>query len=177
MTQEIGKGGKHALFDAGFHDANGGWEFSVGVDGYRMGTLLGWIPLEPQGAADEITDEELKIKPFHRRLLFPEIYDPELGPAVGRNLHDRYTLLATGIPAQSFAIAVNEASPLAIEGQPNRNFNMQSDLKSEEAETNWPSKFQDRPHDWLHSDFKDVSIQFVHPLYQKIIELAEENQE
>ncbi|WFB36366.1 hypothetical protein P3T73_01125 [Kiritimatiellota bacterium B12222] len=97
---------------------------------------------------------------------------------MGRSLHDRYTLLATGIPAQSFAFAVNEAPKLRTENNnEKRNFNMQTEMKSVEAHTYWPPKFQDRRHDWLHSDFKDVSIQFVHPLYPKIIELAEDNQE
>lgn len=37
----------------------------------------------------------------------------------------------------------------------------------------WPTNsFQNNPGDWLHGDFKDVSFQYLHPMYQKMIDLG-----
>ncbi|MDF3131216.1 hypothetical protein P0Y35_18550 [Kiritimatiellaeota bacterium B1221] len=176
VQQEIGKGGQNTIiFNRGFHDANGGWEFNDGEDGYRKPAfLIGWKPFSPEQAKNEITDEELKTKPFHRRLLFPLLYDPELGHGVARDLIDFSTIMGSGIPAMSYAIAVN---PLEELEEQERNFNMQAELKSEEAKTDWPVKFPDYAFDWLHNDFKNVAIQYIHPMYQKIIDLGELNKD
>ena len=82
-------------------------------------------------------------------------------------------LLATGIPATSYAAAANAMNPL-INLQ--RNFNMPTSLKSPEATTDWPVKFKKRPNAWLHSDFKDVALPFLYPLYQRMLNLAQLDQ-
>ncbi|MCC5846382.1 MAG: alpha/beta hydrolase, partial [Verrucomicrobia bacterium] len=174
VKQEIGKGGKSLFFNPLFHDANGGWEFNDGPNGYQKGTAFGWRKFTPQEAENEITDTLLTTKPFHRPFLFPEIYDPELGAGVAANLHDRYVLLATGIPAKSFAIAVNRINELE---DLSRNFDMQAEMKSPQTGSHWPVQFTNYENDWLHSDFKDVALQFVYPLYKKMIEIAGLNED
>ena len=58
-----------------------------------------------------------------------------------------------------------------------RNFNMPTTLKSPEAKTDWPEDSrQDEATDWLHSDFKDVALPFLYPLYQRMIHLAQLDQ-
>ena len=53
---------------------------------------------------------------------------------------------------------------------------MPTTLKSPEAQTDWPVKFKKRPNAWLHSDFKDVALPFLYPLYQRMIHLAQLDQ-
>ena len=171
VKQEIGKGGKTAIFAEVFDDVNGGWNFNDGLFGYRKSTILGGFrEFYPVEAKNEITNEHLKTNPFHSLFLYPGLYEPAFGSQVAEDATDRELLLATGIPATSFAIAVNALDKLDPE---ERNFNMQLEMKSEEAKTAWPIKFPLNPDDWLHSDFKDIAIQFVNPLYQEMIDIAE----
>ena len=75
----------------------------------------------------------------------------------------------------SYAIAVNAAKPLkanVVTGRLSRNFDMPGALKTNVGGV-WPTNsFQNNPGDWLHGDFKDVSFQFLHPMYQKMIDLG-----
>lgn len=165
VSQEIGKGGQNLLAVPSFHDNNGGWEFST----FHM--KPGPIRLSPEEAS-LLTDDQLKEEPFHLKLLYPDLYDPDNGSAAAGPTIKRYELLATGIPAMSFAVAVNPLPKLEIVNPgETRNFNMPAAMKNEYAV--WPThSFQKNPEDWLHGDFKDVSFQYLYPMYQKMIDLG-----
>ena len=72
----------------------------------------------------------------------------------------------------SYAVAVNEVNKLEqMNPGEDRNFNMPATLANEDSP--WPThSFQIDPDDWLHGDFKDVAIQYVYPMYEKMIELG-----
>ncbi len=75
----------------------------------------------------------------------------------------------------SYAIAANSIPKFStVNGDEKRNFNMPDELKTPGgAVTPWPAHEKaNAPGDWMHSDFKDVSLQFVHPMYKKMIDLG-----
>ena len=173
-----------------FHDLNGGWEFNFVLEASTWsvpssldGTYYKWEDhptvsnakitrkLTPEEARDEITDEILRTKPFHRRFLYEDIHDPELGPDIAADIDKRHRLLATGVPASSYAIAANALEKFDLQ---DRNHNMQTEMKNPDAE--WPVHphvpGRMKPENWAHSDFKDVAIQYVHPLYEEMIRIG-----
>jgi hypothetical protein len=180
VSQEIAKGGQNAIAYESFHDVNGGWQFHYNpLDsdpwsrGYVQSRFLVFPrKFTPQEAADEISDANLTLKPFHKPFLYHDLYDPEKGSSVAGQPNVLYHLLATSIPATSYAAATNAMNPLGAQ----RNFEMPIRFKSPEAETDWPVKFKKRPNAWLHSDFKDVALPFLYPLYQRMIHLAQLDQ-
>lgn len=174
VSQEIGKGGQNGVALALLDDLNGGWEFNGEWDislpeGYGDRTRR----RTPSEAA-WITDAELKSKPFHRPFLFSELYDPDRGSGAAGLTDNRYRLLGTGIPATSYAVAANRLDKLGNVA----NFNMPSELMSSGGSASWP-QHEDAlvPNEWRHSDFKDVAIQFLYPMYEKMIELGNLDQD
>ena len=91
----------------------------------------------PQEADAEITNNDLKTKPFYKPFIYGDLYDPALGSATAGVTSNRYKLLATGIPATSYAIAANSLDDLEDEG---RNFNMPVALKSAGGQSSWPAQ-------------------------------------
>lgn len=194
VQQEMAKGGEHPVTAPGFHDLNGGWGFNF-LEKWKFfwesdpeeldGTYYAWDihlvestlrytrKLLPSEAA-LIPDALLKSQPFHQRFLYDGLYDPVLGKVVAGDVELRYKLLATGIPATSYAIAANSLSRLGDLA----NYNMPQELKSTDGFESWPEDEDSQdPSDWMHSDFKDVSFHFVYPMYQEIISLGGLDQE
>lgn len=113
---------------------NGGFEFNFGTEtinnitypqGYYKESLFTGSGLyrkyTPKEADAEITNADLKTKPFYKPFIYGDLYDPALGSATAGVTSNRYKLLATGIPATSYAIAANSLDDLEDEG---RNFSM-----------------------------------------------------
>ena len=71
---------------------------------------------------------------------------------------------------QSFAVAVNEVPKFDPIVGPSRNFNMMTMKENGQ----WPQIRLDAGvgGNWLHSDFRDVALSYVLPMYEKIIELG-----
>lgn len=161
VQQEIAKGGQNKTTGAAFGDLNGGWEFNRSR---KFGYLLKNSPKK----ASKILDSELITKPFHKKFLYADLHDAEKGSDVAGNLDNLYTLLGTGLPATSYAIAVNKIDKLG-----ENNFDMMQELKSNEDGATWPiHKNAMKPEDWMHSDFKDVALQYVMPMYDKMINIS-----
>ncbi len=74
----------------------------------------------------------------------------------------RYDLFARGIPAMSNATAANVMASLTNA----RNFPMHTAGK---VAANGPFPTNARG-DWRHSDFKDVGLPYVYPMYQAMID-------
>jgi hypothetical protein len=184
VQQEIVKGGQHAVAASSFHDLNGGWRFNNNPTanthleaGYAKENLTGtgWRPYTVAEAAAEITDADLKLVPYHLPFLYHGLYDPAQGSSTAGVTTNRYKLLGSGIPATSYAIAANDLPKLnQVNGGEQRNFNMPQALRSPGGYSSWPEdENSNAPEDWMHSDFNDVALQFLHPMYQKMIDLAE----
>ncbi len=91
--------------------------------------------------------------------------DPVQGPGLAAQKLVKYHVLAGGIPALSYAAAANPVSGL-------QGFDMQSEFKTG---TYWPTEGHEDPESagkWIHSDFKNVALSFVHKMYTKMIELG-----
>ena len=83
-------------------------------------------------------------------------------------------MMDTKFTAENFPAAANPLDKFKkTNSKPSRNFNMQEEMKNPKAKDSWPVKFDKRPNDWLHSDFKDVALPYLYPLYKKFIELGE----
>ena len=84
-----------------------------------------------------------------------------------RSPNVRYDLLARAIPAMTFAAG---ASPLpGVAAQGTENFDLEALGR---ASGRWPTEGHAgklKAGRWLHSDFKNVALPLVHPLFTKMI--------
>jgi hypothetical protein len=158
----------------------GGWGFNFNpqqfpeYQGYVKPTFGGfrmYYPEEtPANVPGGITDEQLKTKPFFKPFKEFDLFSPTLGSAKAGELKVQRDVLAAGVPARSYAIAANPVPGLA------GNHNM------DELRT-WPDSWPAENHDgdsagqWLHSDFRDVAINYLYKMYTKMIELGELNED
>jgi len=81
----------------------------------------------------------------------------------------QWDLLASAIPATSFAAGANEVGLTTRE----RNYNMQQERR--DLGLPWPASRMDLPgvgSKWLHSDFRNVALPYVFPVYEKMIEIS-----
>ena len=101
--------------------------------------------------AAAIDSEDLKLVPFFN--FVPEDYD----------LSDQDTqwhLFAEAIPAMSFAVAANPVT------------GMQGNYDMMDYQNGWPqSRLSNsvRLNNWLHCDYKNMSFNYVLPMYEKMI--------
>ncbi len=175
VQQEIGKGGQSLVASPAFHDINGGWSFNS--DAYK------WVPSGNSGRykkktpyeASLLADSDLISKPFFRYFLYRELHHPIHGKDLADSTAVRNRLLATGVPATSYAVAANpcQAFSAKVLAGVSRNYDMPKSLVSPGGKSSWPAHVDAfDPSDWMHSDFKDVAIQFTLPLYEKFIKIA-----
>lgn len=158
VAQEISKGSD--LMDIILKDTHAGW--------HENEDSAPWQAIQEQDnweqRIDELVSEEfVRQHPFHEPFRQPNLYDAAKGSAEGNSKEVQYRLLATAIPAKSFAVAAN---PINILRTKDRNFNMMT-LKNEHGE--WPRGEAA----WLHSDFRDVALCYVHKMYDKMINLEQ----
>lgn len=91
---------------------------------------------------------------------------------IANNKQAVWRLLASAIPARSFAVAANPLSRLSETIGNDNNFNMQT-LRG--ANFSWPTervKGEERDHDWLHSDIKNLALPYVYNTYQQMLSTA-----
>lgn len=170
-AQEFVKGGTSIAIQGQTRE-QGGWGFHYNPSGLL--SINSWDagywknPLSPrrytpEEARDEITDVELTVKPFFLPFLSHALFDPESGSSTAATPRVRYDLLASGIPSTSYAIAANPVTSMA------ENYNL-STYKTHSSL--WPTdKHEGRAAgQWLHSDFKDVAINYHYKLFAKMIQ-------
>jgi hypothetical protein len=129
--------------------------------------------LDPAEAA-KLTPAQLKKDPFFTPPKESCLREPGLlapSPILdGTNM--RYDLLARAIPAMTFAAGA-AAVPLTDSGDQVVNFNLET-----LGRTNpdlWPTEGHGADRlagRWLHSDFKNVALPYVAPLYTHMIKTA-----
>ena len=74
-------------------------------------------------------------------------------------------MLAAAIPAKSFAVAANPVDSFEGKGE---NFDMMS-MKNDNGA--WPRGDDN----WMHSDFRNVALCYVHKMYASMINLGDLN--
>jgi Bacterial TSP3 repeat len=182
-TQELlkGVGWARSLASLAMERSQGGWGFNGEwrgpyVPGSQSHGTGGYYEHVPPGEAQRITDAQLIAHPFFR--LFDErwLHGPRTSspsPLLDAE-HIRYDLLARGIPAMTFAAGAEPIPGLPnIAGAP-ANINLEDTGRT--PGRRWPTDgHQSTRADgrWLHSDFKNVALPFVHPLFTLMITRAQ----
>lgn len=114
--------------------------------------------------------EQLKIKPVFEFFLEHDLFhaDAAIASAKANEANVQYDLLARGLPALSYAAAANNLPSLS-KISPSRNFDLEFLGRNP---SQWPVEGHDtkqtRGH-WLHSDFKNVALPYVHQMYENMI--------
>ncbi|MBT7959547.1 MAG: hypothetical protein HN759_09440, partial [Akkermansiaceae bacterium] len=195
INQEIVKGGQNIGAEALIDDVHGGWEFNFvsgqyvpaapPLDGYYKWDTNPNGPTfsrkyTPAEAADlnDISDAALKTKPFYDPFKYAGLYDASTGSAVAALPEVRYNLLASAIPASSYAVAPNSVDLLREHPLGDRDFNMQEELKNRDqyGAVFWKENDATYGPDWIHSDFRDMAFTYVWPMYERMMELGNLNE-
>lgn len=179
--QELIKG-RSNLPSLAIERLQGGWGFNSDWD---SNYFWAWPPIRqtmsPEDTVKYITNEHLIGKPFFRpfRENALHYYEGMLHQTnwVLDSKLTWYDLLARGIPAKSYGAGTTPLTSLnPDESRPWRNFNLETtgrrhlgdDLKT----PLWPTQGHQGEHStnyWLHSDFKNVALPYVHPLFDFMI--------
>ncbi len=116
---------------------------------------------------DSAVLELLKTDPVFEKFLERDLTqaDPIVASTKAGEAKVQYDLLARALPALSYAAAVNRLQRLPNE----RVFDMEALGRTEGQ---WPTEghtnSDNRDH-WLHSDFKNVALPYVHQMYDAMI--------
>jgi hypothetical protein len=176
-TQELLKGvsGTRSLGAVAMQQGQGGWGFNPSWRGRYVphGPTKSagghYERLSPEEAA-RLSRQQLLPEPFFSPLKERWLHSPRparLSPLMDVP-HVRYELLATAIPALSYAAGGQEI-PATESTKRIFNFDLE---KSGRSPGRWPTEghtAKNKPGRWLHSDFKNVALPFVHPLFTKMI--------
>ncbi len=185
-TQEMlkGVGWTRSLASVAMERPQGGWGFNGAWRGrfvQRAGSSRGsgyYERMTPL-AAGRIGSTQLIANPFFRPFAEGWLHStrrPRVSPIIDDSLV-RYDLLARGIPAITFAAgAVPLSNPLTknIMGEIHQDINLEA--KGRIATNRWPAdahKAVRAPGRWLHSDYKNVALPFVFPLFNLMIEQSQ----
>lgn len=181
VSQEIAKG--NILTDTVFDNVHGGWSFNGNQSDLEQVGILKSFPADtdsyrprlPSETSSTVpTDEQLAQFGFFKRFDQMDVYGPiddanslpgndqtqsDASNEAGQN-EVQWHLLAEAIPAMSYAAAAN-----AVEGM-QENFNME-----DQGRSGWPAS-RGGNNDWIHSDFKNISLNSVTPMYQRMIDIG-----
>ena len=146
--QEMIKGGA-SLGGFGLSRVQGGWRFGD----LRTESYLRLYP--PSLSVMELQSHPI-FTPFLEQGLFGDN-----GSDVAANPKVRYDVLARGVPAMSFAVAPNPLHGVV-------NFDMEEKGRDP---IRWPAEGHGgfRAGNWIHSDFKNLALPYVAPMYDAMI--------
>lgn len=173
-TQELLKG-NYSLPALTVSERQGGWGFNGDWD---TNNVWAWPPIRqtmsPEDTVKYITNEHLIGKPFFRpfrehTLHYYEGMLHQTNWALDRK-NTWYDVLARGIPASTYAIG---GIPLIATGNTSTEPITNYDLEKKGRSTAWPEQghgSKDAENRWLHSDFKNVALPYVHPFFSYMIE-------
>lgn len=148
----------------------GGWGFNERwrgryvPNGFREpgGYHLTMTPAE----AASLTDEQLRGQPFFGRFLWDRLHDPK-SRGTTRSLQEFSMfadVLARGVPARTYAAGCHRLDSECIE-----NVNLETEGRA--AFVGWPNAGHEdgkKEGRWLHSDFRNAALPYVHPFFQRI---------
>lgn len=177
-TQELSKGVSwtRSLATLAMERSQGGWGFNHAwrgryvANGGRPRDGGHYERVSPDAAA-RIPADQLLARPFFRPFLESWLHarSDRLGSPLLEYRHVRYDLLARAIPAMSYAAGAC-AVPATAAGA--TIMNMDLEQAGRIPGRRWPTAGHGRPAAegrWLHSDFKNVALPFVYPLFNSLI--------
>jgi hypothetical protein len=176
-TQELlkGVGWSRSLGAIAMERSQGGWGFNPAWRGRYVphGSTKSagghYERLTPAEAA-QLTAIQLQKDPFFGPFSESWLHEPRptrLTPLLD-STHARYDLLARAIPAMSFAAGAAPIPPQA-NSRLIKNFDLEAAGRNP---VRWPTEghtARNTAGRWLHSDFKNVALPFVQPLFSKMI--------
>jgi len=177
-TQELlkGVGWTRSLGALPMERSQGGWGFNSAWRGRFMPSgpdrmLGGRFALLAPDVAARITPAQLRVHPFFRPFELRSLHVPVVAPVspLIEAPRVRYDLLARGLPALSPAAG---AIPIPSLGGKASVANYDLETQGRTRAGSWPTEGHRSPltHGrWLHSDFKNVALPYVYPLFQTMI--------
>lgn len=131
--------------------------------------FIAYPPLFLPDANDPAVLEGLKTTPLFERFLEDDLMnaDPTIASVKAGEVKVQYDLLARALPALSYAAAVNPIIAVRTRS-PNRIFDMETNGRTQGQ---WPAENHPGISSgrWLHSDFKNVALPYVHQMYDEMI--------
>lgn len=177
-TQELlkGVGWSRSLGALAMSRAQGGWGFHPAWRGRFIAVGPSqrggghYERLDPR-SAERITDVQLLKTPFFRPFEERHLHGQasELTSPLAETSKFKYDLLARAIPALSYAAG---GAPLPDINGNGRSGNLDLEAQGRRPDGVWPEEGHDGPSlrgRWLHSDFKNMALPFVYPLYNTIV--------
>lgn len=177
-TQELlkGVGWTRSLGAVPMERSQGGWGFHAAWRGRFVPTgpdrmLGGHYELLAPAEAARITDAQLLTHPFFRPFEQRWLHGPLISASspLIEAPRVRYDLLARGLPALSPAAG---ATPIPPTGGASALTNYDLEIQGRPVGGDWPSEGHRSPltqERWLHSDFKNVALPCVYPLFVSMI--------
>lgn len=169
------------ILDQGFDFARGSWKFQELIKGkgwFWSGDVSAVLFERKQAGwnrdgywftdPEDIPAADLKTDPYFELFLEGDLTDDDVSVASAKAGEDevRYDVLGRGIPALSYA-----AGQGAIPALGSANFDM--DLNGRVA-GQWPTDGHtgDNSGQWLHNDFINVALPYMHLVYQEMVNLG-----
>lgn len=177
-TQELlkGVGWTRSLGAAAMARSQGGWGFNPAWRGRFIPsgpdrTLGGHYELLSPEVAARITDAQLLTHPFFRPFEHRWLHMPIISASspLIESPRVRYDLLARGLPALSPAAG---STPFPAIGGASAVMNFDLEIQGRPVGGDWPVEGHRSPltqERWLHSDFKNVALPCVYPLFINMI--------
>lgn len=168
------------------HDNQGGWAFNRFYDTVTHpdpgNHALEFVEHLSPAAADGLSDDVLRLRPFFLDFANPGMYTSPNGEIVASNYLYRAEMLAYAIPAESYAVGANplpgrDDVPYIDRDNPklgSYNMAVLFDIGIDDLPING-TKAKDRYRDWQHSTFAQRSYKRVHQLFKKITQLMKED--
>jgi hypothetical protein len=181
-TQELlkGVGWSRSLASLAMERSQGGWGFNGAwrgrfIPGAQSNGTGGYYEHLTPDVAGRLTVPQLMNNPFFRPFGQKWLHDvrPRRPSPLLEDRLTRYDLLARGIPAITFAAgavplpAMKNLPPPAL---PHENIDLEAQGRTPGGR--WPGEGHTANHAggrWLHSDYKNAALPFVHPLYDLLI--------
>ncbi len=171
------------LLSGNFNFSRGAWKAQELVKGKSALQSVASLGLErtQSGWAEDsdfsgtplanITNEQLKTVPYFEEFLEADLTSADVNTAHTKAGESKvhYDILARAIPSLSYAAAV-DAVP-APPGVSIQNFDMHANGRTDSNE--WPTEGHTADAEsngaWLHSDFRNVALPYVVPMYEEMI--------
>ena len=163
VAQEYAKGGT-SLAALALSRTQAGWSFNL--DRMEMNSEGSPVPVKPIFATQTfISNDSLIERPFFSPFNESNLHNVYYGNAKAAETKVQYDLLASGLPALSYAMAVNPMPEMA------ENINMET-LMTDSSQ--WPTENHSglSAGRWLHSDMREVALCHLYKMYEKMITLG-----
>ena len=169
------------------HDNEGGWVFNRFYDTVTNpdpgNSSMEIVEHMPPASAAELTDEQLRQRPFFLDFHNPGMYTSPDGAVVASNYLYRAEMLAYAIPSESYAVGANPLPCLNAYTNAigklvrSRNHNMATFTEGQNDLPPNGKELDEKYRDWQHSTFIQRSYKRTSRLFLEIIKVMKGTEE